>query len=99
MLENIIGQQQAFLTDYRKAASEKKETDEEILERVISYLNLSGKTKFTLAGKETKSGKPTLFSFEKQLKSRDYDGSITAEYTYANEPFEVDDHLDEQQEW
>ena len=99
MLDTIIHQQSSFLKDYREAALSTKETDSEILERLLSSLRSSESHTFTLHPSETKYGKKITFPFELQLQSRDYDGSITAEYTYIGEPFEEEEKSDEQQEW
>ncbi|WP_086349063.1 DUF5960 family protein [Candidatus Enterococcus clewellii] len=99
MLENVIKQQETFLTDYRNVSNQPNESDEKILERVLLHLNQTGENTFTLPAAETASGVPATFPFERQLLTREYDGTLETEYTYAGKPFEVDEQTDEQPEW
>ncbi|WP_321386524.1 DUF5960 family protein [uncultured Enterococcus sp.] len=99
MLENVIRQQDAFIKDYRNVSNRPNESDEEIIERVLQHLNQTGKSTFVLSADETTSGHSAEFPFERQLRTREYDGAVETEYTYAGKPFETDEHLDEQPEW
>ncbi|MBP1047644.1 hypothetical protein I6N96_15255 [Enterococcus sp. BWM-S5] len=99
MLEKVIRQQDAFIQDYRNVSNQPNESDEKIMERVLHHLNQTGQNTFTLSAAETNNGTPVEFPFERQLRTREYDGAVETEYTYTGKPFETDEHLDEQPEW
>lgn len=96
MIANLIGQQENFLKDYRKAKPDETKSDEEIVEEVIQYLDRNAEDTFILT---TKNQRKLSFPFEKQLQARDYDGTINTHYVYTGEPFELSTKDDEQQEW
>lgn len=98
-MEEILGQQQEFLENYRKVAKNENQTDEAIISQVLQELEISGQDTFTLSPQESKGNKSIDFPFEKSLFSREYDGAINSKYTYLGEPFEVEKQTDEQHEW
>ena len=99
MLQEVIGQQSAFLKRYQQVATKPVDSTEDLLADVVEQLNLTGENSFELSADKTKNGKPAHFPFERQLISQDYDGTIETVYTYIGEPFETEEQMDEQQEW
>lgn len=99
MFEDYIGQQRAFLKDYKQAAMPTKESDETILEHVIQYLDQHGGSVFTLPANRSKNHSDVNFPFSKRVYTQEYDGAISTYYTYIGETFEAGEKTKEQHIW
>lgn len=98
MTKEIIGQQAAFLKDYRQRAV-LDSSDEEILAEVMAQLTSASTSQYVLPPAKSRQQTTVTFPFDKQVYTQEYDGTIMTRYTYIGEPFEITTASDEQPLW
>ena len=92
----ILGNQAAFLADYKKIVKTGNMSDEMIIDKVVGELPTAPNFQIIADNNETKLGQRICFPFKQEITATDPDGVITTHYIYIGSPFELDTKADEQ---
>lgn len=87
MEKEYFVQQEAFMEDYQKVATQQDITIEALADKVIHQLNQTQEDYYEMPAEEAKDDVSHCFPFSRRIYSDEKDGTLNTEYTYEGEPY------------